>query len=241
MQNSKKITCDKCFLYTLWHPVTEGWWFCGTAVTPTDYVTEIRMMNITAVGIRSETFAISEPPSCDRPDFIQYSFTIRMLMPSACTDEVYACKRNYWFLLLVVWSRFINQSWQSLCWSDVCHCYEASRVARNSLLGVGVYIFAAKCGRQHLVANNKHLLHAPCTNVKKHPLHSNFQTRHRVSYSIKYTIISVVVKTFLKNLRPRPRPWYPGLETKTETLGPWSRDQDQDLRTKQHYKISLQM
>ena len=51
---------------------------------------------------------------------------------------------------------------------------------------------------------------------------------------------SVVVKTFLKNSRPRPRPWVLGLETKSKTLIPWSRDQDQDLRTKQHYKISLQ-
>ena len=42
--------------------------------------------------------------------------------------------------------------------------------------------------------------------------------------------ISVVVKTFLKNSRP-----------KTKTSGPWSRDQDKDLRTKQHYKISLQV
>src|SRR6218665_3693930 len=39
----------------------------------------------------------------------------------------------------------------------------------------------------------------------------------------------LVIKTFEKDSRPRPRPWSPGLETKSKTLGNRSRDQDQDL------------
>src|SRR6218665_1190429 len=32
--------------------------------------------------------------------------------------------------------------------------------------------------------------------------------------------VRLVIKTFEKNSRPRPRPWRPGLETKTKTLVP---------------------
>src|SRR6218665_2756709 len=50
-----------------------------------------------------------------------------------------------------------------------------------------------------------------------------------LNFSGAEVLYRLVIKTFEKDSRPRPRPWSPGLETKSKTLGNRSRDQDQDL------------
>src|SRR6218665_2425631 len=48
-----------------------------------------------------------------------------------------------------------------------------------------------------------------------------------LNFSGAEVLYRLVIKTFEKDSRPRP--WSPGLETKSKTLGNRSRDQDQDL------------